>query len=149
MVPNWLSRILESLPGRPRTHIWFLMGMVMLVHSLDKILNSILLTLAVSLPLLIFVVKSDFSLISKEIMDLRDWVVVRAITSTFWISVGLWAVAGITNGIDGWMEVIGLMIGLFILWKDGRIFLAVQSRAKELPDWGTIALIKRRKEEGD
>lgn len=162
MVPNFLSRILESLPGRPRTHVKVLVSIIIGIQMLlglgEYLSNqpslqaySLLLVPVIILGIAIIFISSRgmWNMATREIVDLRDWLVLSSITATLSLSVALWFIAGgIADGFQ-WFDLLLYLGAPMVCWDNCRTFINVLAYSEKLPNWQTTILIKRREAEGE
>lgn len=143
MVPSWLSYCLERLPGRPIQQIKALIALVLIMAVVITIFSGNW-TLIVGAVIFMFVSRLSRSIEDKELVDLRDWVVIRAISCTFWMLVCIWFLSTLVNGIKSIIDVIFLIVTPIALYVYMGILNNVLNLANQLTDWRNPKLIKRR-----
>lgn len=162
MVPTFLSRILESLPGRPAAHmkgiIVFVIAVQLIVAAAQNVTgtgsNTMLAMLFIPGMLLagiiiVLATRGSYLLGGREIIDLRDWLLVRGISTALFLTFALWVIAGgMADGFQ-WHDTLLYVGAPLVIWPEFSTFLNILARSEELPDWQTTILIKRREAEND
>lgn len=111
--------------------------------------NSYTFWLAIPMvPLLFYVLKFDAIILSKEIMDVRDWLVMRTVTLSFFLIVGISMITTLLNRPKEWWVVGLLLLTSWWFFRDARVFLRVFIVARTLPNWNTLQVSKRVEIEG-
>jgi hypothetical protein len=153
MLPTWFCNFMARLPGRPIIHVKIMAALVFLVVAVAGTL--IVLNLKdyeiLAYPVLAFVgliIFLDRKLSKQDTLDMRDWLVLRGVTSAYWVGSFMVMLVLITTYLP-----INFVTTCIIVWlaivaiRDAMLFHGVLRRASELSNWHTSRLIHRKREE--
>jgi hypothetical protein len=163
MIPQWMSNLLMRLPGCPLLHCYIIMALFSFIplipDSTQPVLNFLIESLqgatwGLAVYFLLFL--SDLNLNFKEIVDARDYAIIRSVAAGALAGFVMSDSMKVINHVFGikpvadiweWLAIAGSL--LLFPWRVWRYFNGVTIVAGQLPNWTSLFTAYRRRVEGN